>query len=141
MVLAQNCTSRYSPYYNGTCLNPANCEGALINNLCPGSLKCCIQETNGNSQQNFVTAAELTNVLGISSPRLTYIAKILTPPTSNPTCNQKSAYLSQLAHESSKFSDAEELGSTSYFDRYEYNTAKGQELGNTQPGDGIYHLR
>lgn len=35
------------------------------------------------------------------------------------------------------FQPITEFGAPSYFNKYESNTAKGQELGNTQPGDGI----
>ena len=53
-------------------------------------------------------------------------------------CNQKAAYLSQLAHETGRFRLSEEEGTTSDFDQYEYNTKKGIELGNIMPGDGMF---
>ena len=140
MIFAQSksCETKYSKLI-GTCMQPYDCEGALINNLCAGSLKCCIPETNGNSRQYFVTDTQLANVFGLkSSSRLKYIAKILSSPVLGFTCNQKAAYLSQLAHESGRFRLSEEEGTTSYFDQYEYNTKKGIELGNIMPGDGMF---
>jgi hypothetical protein len=142
MTLAQSksCISKYSKL-KGTCMNPYDCEGAILNNLCTGSLKCCIPETDGNSQQNFITKTDLENVFGLTnSPRLKYIAKILSPPLQSYTCNQKAAYLSQLAHETGNFRLSEEEGQTSYFEKYEYNTTKGKELGNIDPGDGMLIL-
>lgn len=35
------------------------------------------------------------------------------------------------------FQPITEFGAPSYFNKYEPDTAKGQELGNTQPGDGV----
>lgn len=40
------------------------------------------------------------------------------------------------AVETGSFAPVTEVGSTSYFDKYEPNTSVGKVLGNTQPGDG-----
>ncbi len=130
---AQPCISRYEPYFNGTCSLPNNCQGALLNNLCPSGLRCCITDTTFEPQ-TFISFSQLINITGLSNPRIEYVSKILRPPASNPTCNQKSAFISQLAHESANFVWDEEIGqyNESYFDRYENRT----DIGNNQPGDG-----
>ncbi len=38
-------TSRYPPYFDGTCMSPALCAGAILNNLCSGTDKFCVPET------------------------------------------------------------------------------------------------
>ncbi len=126
-----SCLSRYSPFFNGTCMSPSNCKGALLNNLCPGSLKCCINETIFINE-NFISENDLISFTGINSARISFVSQILKSPTPNPTCNLKAAFLGQLAHESTNFINGEELGPEDYFSRYENRN----DLGNTQPGDG-----
>lgn len=46
------------------------------------------------------------------------------------------AFLSQIAIESGHLVYVKELGGKDYFKKYEPNTQKGQDLGNTDPGDG-----
>ena len=130
---AQQCTSRYQPYYNGSCTVPSDCQGALLNNLCPSGLRCCITDYS-YEPQTFISFNQLKNITGLSNPRIEYVSKILRPPSANPTCNQKAAFVSQLAHESANFVWDEEIGqyNESYFDRYENRT----DIGNNQPGDG-----
>lgn len=44
--------------------------------------------------------------------------------------------MGQMAHESGGFRHTSELGSKSYFNKYEPGTRVGKRLGNTNPGDG-----
>lgn len=125
---AQSCTSRYAKY-DGTCVQASACKGALLNNLCPGSLKCCAKQ-DISTNQNFVTEYELKSIIGFTNERISYTSRLLKPPTSRFTCNQKAAFLSQLAHESSNFMLSEEEGSEDYFKKYD------NKLGNNQSGDG-----
>ena len=45
-------------------------------------------------------------------------------------------FISQCSHESGLGIWTQELGNSTYCAKYEPNTKKGQELGNTEPGDG-----
>jgi putative chitinase len=47
------------------------------------------------------------------------------------------AFLAQAAHETDGFKTLKEYGNDAYFKKYETGTAKGRDLGNTQPGDGL----
>jgi putative chitinase len=85
------------------------------------------------ANSNFVSAADLQSLVGASSARLAFISRVLVGPNSNPTCQQKSTFLSQLAHESSRFLYGEEIGAEGYFNKYEN---RPDDLGNTQTGDG-----
>jgi putative chitinase len=130
-ILAQNCTSRYTPYFNGTCMSVSSCQGATLNNLCPGSLKCCIPESA--SSEGFVSIQTLASLTGSSqTDRLSFISGAIKAPTANPTCFHKSAFLAQLLHESANFRSDEEIGNEAYFSKYDGRP----DLGNTQPGDG-----
>ena len=129
---AENCTSRYEPYFTGTCMNRGKCLGALINNLCTGSANaCCIDETSA-SGETLVSAQNLVSLAGVDTARIRYLSTVITAPKTSPSCGQTAAYLAQLAHESARFQYSEEVGAESYFDRYENRN----DLGNTQPGDG-----
>lgn len=132
-IAAQQCQSSYEPFFNGTCMSPGDCTGAIINNKCSGKLKCCIPENDTiNAMPIFVTKSELENILSFTNKRIEYISKVLIGPSStNPTCFQKAFYLSQLAHESSNFMESEELGKDSNFNA-NYNGVNG----NKNPGDG-----
>jgi hypothetical protein len=131
-IFCQTCKSTYSGY-TGTCTSLSSCQGAILNNKCSGSLKCCITDSN-YTPQTFVTSAQLKSITGTSSSRMDYIAKALRPPTTNPSCNQKASYISQLAHESGNFLYDEEIGSEDYFSKYDFRA----DLGNNKVGDGIY---
>jgi hypothetical protein len=126
---SQQCKSRYSPNYTGTCVTPSTCKGAILNNLCAGSLKCCITDKN-YTPQNFVTSSQLKSITGINSARMEYISEVLRP--AGTTCNQKSSFISQLAHESGNFNFDEEMRSEDYFKKYDIR----DDLGNTKTGDG-----
>lgn len=127
-IFNQSCTSTYSGLV-GTCLRPADCEGAVLNNLCPGSLKCCVNEkVIGN--ENFVNAQELISITGSNSKRIVFVSSFLKSPSDNPSCDLKASFISQLVHESKNFLAGEEIGGESYFLKYE------NIKGNTQPGDG-----
>ena len=133
LASSQSCKSRYSPFYTGTCTKRSDCTGGLLNNLCPNNLACCIDDPNASiANSNFVSAADLQSLVGASSARLTFMSRVLVGPNSNPTCQQKSTFLSQLAHESSRFLYGEEIGAEDYFNKYENRP----DLGNTQTGDG-----
>lgn len=132
-IEAQNCFSNYEPFFNGTCMLPNDCTGAIINNKCAGNLQCCITDANINlSFANFVTKFEMQEILSLHNLRINYISKVLIGPSSNPTCFQKAFYFSQLAHESSKFLNSEELGND--FSKYD------GRLGNVNPGDGYFNF-
>jgi len=45
-------------------------------------------------------------------------------------------FISQCSHETGLGSWYKEFGNSTYFAKYEPNTKKGQDLGNTEPGDG-----
>lgn len=129
---ATSCTSRYGERYTGTCMSPSLCTGATLNNLCPGSDKCCIDDTGSSSTSNdFISRDNFLAIVG-NNTRTRAMYDYLQPPTSEPTCFQTASYIAQLAHESSKFLFGEELGSESYFEKYDGKS----NLGNTQPGDG-----
>ena len=135
-VYGQTCKSRYSPNYTGSCTSLSSCQGAILNNLCPGSLKCCITD-NSYTPQTFVTSAQLKSITGVTTSRMDYIAKALRPPIANPTCNQKATFISQLAHESGNFIYDEEIGSEDYFSKYDFRA----DLGNSKVGDGIFTIQ
>lgn len=109
LILAQNCTSSYEPYFNGTCKRPGACRGALLNNKCPDGFLCCIEDNN-NVEQSFVTSDDLKAILSLNNARTDFISKVLMEPTSNPSCSQKSFFISQLAYESQRFMISEESG-------------------------------
>ena len=112
-------------------MSVSSCQGATLNNLCPGSLKCCIPESA--SSEGFVNIQALTSLTGTSqTDRLSFISRAIKAPTANPTCYQKAAFLAQLLHESANFRSDEEIGNEEYFSKYDGRT----DLGNTQPGDG-----
>ena len=123
-------TSRYPPYFNGTCIDPSLCTGAILNNLCPGSNKFCVPGAP-TVQNGLFTLDEILSVAP-KNQRIQSIFQYIVAPTNGMDCSQKSAYLAQLAHESSGLMSGEEIGAESYFDRYE-NRA---DLGNNQAGDG-----
>lgn len=52
------------------------------------------------------------------------------------TPKRQAAFLAQIAHESIELTDFVENGRRAYFDKYEPGTEIGENLGNTQPGDG-----
>ena len=53
-------------------IKPNNCQGALLNNLCLGNLKCCISEPT--SSENFVKIQDLVSLTGSpQSARLRFI--------------------------------------------------------------------
>lgn len=135
-AFTQSCTSSYAPFYKGNCVSPSICQGALLNNLCPGSLKCCITDSTYKTQ-SFVSKSQLENILSLSNARTEYISKILISPTANPSCFQKAAFLSQLIHETGKFMNDEELGDPSIFTKYDGRN----DLGNTQIGDGNFEIK
>ncbi|RNA13431.1 chitinase [Brachionus plicatilis] len=107
--LAQSCTSTYEPYFNGTCMAPARCKGALINNKCPDGKLCCIEETD-YVEKSFVSSDDLKAIVSRNNSRIDFISKVLTEPTSNPSCSQKAFFISQLAYESEGFMISEEPG-------------------------------
>jgi len=91
---------------------------------------------------NYRVATSLTpEVLQKIVPRLDdgkaqEVAEALTPAMewadiSTPT--RLAAFIAQVAHESGGFRYMRELGPDSYFDRYEGR----EDLGNTEPGDGL----
>ena len=123
-------TSRYPPYFDGTCMSPSLCPGAILNNLCDGTNKFCVTEATISSTGLFT----LDQILSVApnNGRVQSIYQYIIAPNNGMNCNQKSAYLAQLAHESSGLMSGEEIGVESYFDKYE-NRA---DLGNTQAGDG-----
>ncbi len=115
-IIAQICTSCYTPYFKGTCMSVSSCQGATLNNLCPGSSssKCCIPESA--SSERFVNVQDLTSLTGTSqTDRLSFISRAIKAPTANPTCFQKAAFLAQLLHESANFNSDEEIGTEAYF--------------------------
>jgi len=123
--------SRYPPYFDGTCMNPSLCTGAILNNLCEGSNKFCVPETSAPGQNGLFNFVEVIQVAP-NNQRIQSIFQYIIAPSNGMDCSQKAAYLAQLAHESTGFMNGEEIGVESYFDRYE-NRA---DLGNTNPGDG-----
>ncbi len=50
--------------------------------------------------------------------------------------NERAMLMAQVDHESGGFTYTKELGKDSYFDKYDADTKKGRELGNTEMGDG-----
>ena len=134
-INTQICQSNYFPFFNGTCIRPQDCVGAIINNKCPGNTsKCCILETNTRfANPRFVTQLELERILSRRNKRIELISNVLVGPSSNPTCFAKAFYISQLAHESNNFMDSEEVGSDSRFESLYF---KKDGLGNDIPGDG-----
>ncbi len=50
--------------------------------------------------------------------------------------NERAMLMAQVDHESGGFTYTKELGKDSYFDKYDADTKKGRELGNTNMGDG-----
>lgn len=133
-TISQQCQSNYEPFFNGTCINKADCTGAIINNKCPGTLKCCIEEANAiTASPSLLSASQLENILSSKNKRIESISKILIGPNEKPTCFEKTFFLSQLAHESANFLESEELGSDSYLNnKYDLRS----DLGNSRPGDG-----
>ena len=123
-------TSRYPPYYNGTCMRPSLCTGAILNNLCDGTDKFCVSQTDYYSVGLFT----LDQILSVTqnNTRIQSIYKYIIAPNVYMKCHEKAAYLAQLAFESLGFMNSEELGQESYFDKYENRN----DLGNNQVGDG-----
>ncbi|RNA41441.1 chitinase [Brachionus plicatilis] len=136
-ISCQKCQSSYEPYFDGTCIDRADCVGAIINNKCPNqpnNVKCCIEETNTvPASPSLVSQSQLENILSSKNKRIEVASKVLIAPNANPTCFEKAFFISQLAHESAKFLESEELGSDSYLNnKYDSRT----DLGNNQIGDG-----
>lgn len=139
-ILAQNCQGRYSTTANfqGECRKPANCTGAILNNLCPGSLKCCIPDPGAGKYQ-FVETKNLEFITGLSNDRITLISKTLEQPKNNPDCKEMSSFVSQLAYESSNFMLAEESGSESDFDKFDSLPGNSKGDGAKYRGRGFLH--
>ena len=45
--------------YAGACIKPSECNGAIYNNLCPGSYKCCVEDHNSSPILYFTLEAFL----------------------------------------------------------------------------------
>lgn len=50
---------------------------------------------------------------------------------------ERAMLMAQVDHESGGFAFTKELGRDSYFDKYDAGTKKGNDLGNTEKGDGL----
>ena len=132
ITTAQACTSRYGSFLNGTCMSPNSCTGAMLNNLCPGNRKCCIDDPNPDSASSpLISRDSFYKIIG-KTARTEAIYGYLPNPKSEPSCFQRASFFSQLAHETGNFLLSEEEGPESYFDQYDDRV----DLGNNQKGDG-----
>ena len=128
--------------YQGSCIRPAECDGGIYNNLCPGSFKCCVEDVNSLpwlywpyvDKDDF---KKLFPLLGDTRTDILYpwfndaLGDVLEDKKGNDKCNIISAFAAQLAHESVGLAIFEEFASGEAYE------GRCKQLGNCNPGDGV----
>ena len=107
--------------YQGSCIRPAECDGGIYNNLCPGSFKCCVEDVNSLPwlYWPYVDKDDFKKLFPLLGD------------TRTDKCNIISAFAAQLAHESVGLAIFEEFASGEAYE------GRCKQLGNCNPGDGV----
>lgn len=134
------CKTRVNSF-EGSCISPSTCDGAIYNNLCPGSTKCCIQDINTSSwlYWRYVSIDEFKNLFPLLSEirRNTLfpwfnkaLTDVLNDKKGQEQCDIIAAFSAQIGHESLDLSTFEEFASGEAYE------GRCKQLGNCYPGDG-----
>lgn len=140
-LTATSCKTRVNSF-SGSCIRPAECEGGIYNNLCPGVFKCCVEESNSSpwlfwryvSNQQF---KDMFPLLGDTRTDVLYpwfndaLSDVLGDKKGNIQCNIIAAFAAQIGHESVDLSTFEEFASGEAYE------GRCKQLGNCYPGDGV----
>jgi putative chitinase len=135
------CTTNINKY-TGTCVIPSTCTGGIFNNLCPGSKKCCVEDTTSPPwiYWKYVSKEDFKSIFSsVSNDRTealypwfnSALWDVLDDKMGNPSCHIIAAFAAQVGHESGDLMLFEELASG---EAYEGRCSK---LGNCNPGDGV----
>jgi putative chitinase len=136
-----SCTTKINSF-QGSCIRPAECEGGVYNNLCPGSVKCCVEDVNSSpwlywrhvSKDQFKGMFPL---LGTTRSDVLYpwfnvaIESLFDDKKGKNECNIITAFASQIGHESVDLSTFEEFASGEAYE------GRCKQLGNCNSGDGV----
>lgn len=139
-TLTTSCQTKINGY-DGNCIKPSKCIGAVYNNLCPGSEKCCVPDVNSKwlfwhyvSKDDF---KELFSSLSDNRVDVLYpwfndaLGDILKDKKGNDKCDIIAAFSSQIGHESLDLSTFEEFSSGQAYE------GRCKSLGNCETGDGV----
>ena len=141
LLASTSCTTKINKY-QGSCIRPAECEGAIYNNLCPGSAKCCVPDLNSPSYLfwKYVSREEFKKLFPLLSDTRQEVLfpwfndalwTVLEDKKGNDKCKIIAAFSAQLGHESVDLSTFEEFASGEAYE------GRCKQLGNCNPGDGV----
>jgi predicted chitinase len=128
--------------YQGSCIKPSDCNGGVYNNLCSGSVKCCIQDVNSSpwsfwkyvSREDFKSMFPLLSETRINILHPWFndaIGDVLNDKKGNEQCDIISAFAAQVGHESLDLTTFEEFASGEAYE------GRCKQLGNCYTGDGV----
>lgn len=133
------CISRYTPFYNGTCISPSICTGAIIEGRCGSSttVKCCLPENTGPSSPNAILSGpQMAKILGFQNARTDAISRYLYYPKSKQSCFNRATYVSVFAVKTDSFMMSEERATDAELSKSDFL------YGNNGLGEGgLYRAR
>ncbi len=136
-----SCKTRVSSY-DGKCISQSQCDGAIFNNLCPGSSKCCVEDVNSSPwlYWRYVSRDEFKGLFPLLSDvrqNTLYpwfnsaLGDLLEDKKGMETCDIIAAFSAQVGHESLDLTTFEEFASGEAYE------GRCKQLGNCFPGDGV----
>ena len=138
--LSTSCSTKINKL-DGLCISQTTCDGAIYNNLCPGSSKCCVPDVNSSPwlYWRYVSKEQFKGLFPLLSTTRSdllfpwfnvALSSLFDDKKENSECNIIIAFSAQIGHESVDLSTFEEFASGEAYE------GRCKQLGNCYSGDG-----
>lgn len=138
---ATSCSTKINNF-KGSCIRPADCKGGVYNNLCPGSVKCCVEDVNSEPwfYWRYMSTEQFKDIFPLLSDTRSDLLfswfnkalyTLLDDRQGNTVCNIITTFAAQVGHESLELTTFEEFASGEAYE------GRCKQLGNCYSGDGV----